>query len=95
MKYSVNEWDIDRFRRSHTKKKKYDAILINRDTGEEAIVPFGNKDYEQYKDSTGLGLWSHKDHNDPKRRELFLARFQKQIDPDYWSPASLSAVFLW
>tara|TARA_R110000772_G_scaffold97604_1_gene196942 strand:- start:1120 stop:1302 length:183 start_codon:yes stop_codon:yes gene_type:complete len=29
---------------------------------------------EQYKDTTGLGLYSHKDHGDLIRRKSYLAR---------------------
>jgi len=38
------------------------------------IIHFGARDMEQYKDTTGLGLYSHLNHNDKERRRLYLAR---------------------
>ena len=49
--------------------KKYMAILRNGDK-----IHFGGKGYEQFKDSTGLGLYSHMDHGDKKRRENYFSR---------------------
>jgi hypothetical protein len=37
-------------------------------------IHFGNKNYEQYKDTTPLKLYSFLDHGDKKRRESYLAR---------------------
>ena len=45
-----------KFARSKTRGKKYDAILRNKRTLREKRVPFGAIGYEQYRDSTGLGL---------------------------------------
>lgn len=56
------------FRKSTRKNKKYDAYYNGK------WIPFGDPNSEQYKDSTGLGLYSHMDHNDPKRREAYRKR---------------------
>ena len=47
-------------------------------------VHFGDKRYQQYKDSTGLGLYSHLDHGDKRRRENYFQRFS---DTPYKSEA--------
>ena len=39
-----------------------------------ATVHFGSSASEHYKDSTGVGAWTHKDHKDAKRRTSYLAR---------------------
>lgn len=94
-KYKVNEWDLMGFKRAKNKNKKYEAMIINKKTGKTVNIPFGNSNYEQYKDSTGLNLFSHLDHNDEERRDRFYKRFKKQINKNYWSPATLSAYYLW
>ena len=82
-------------------KKKYTAILP---TGKH--VHFGHRDYEHYKDSVpkhlGGGLWSHKDHLDPKRRKNYRKRHGgmkckdgKQCITKRYSPAWFSYYFLW
>ncbi len=76
------------FEKSHLKNKKYNAILQNKITGHIKKVPFGSVYYQQYKDSTGLKLYSHLDHNDKKRRELYYKRHNKdypKFSPDYFS----------
>ena len=77
--------------------KKYTAILSNGKT-----VHFGDRRYEQYKDQTGRGLWSHKNHLDTKRRADYRKRHKAQTDaqgvPYYqkrFTPAWFSWHFLW
>jgi hypothetical protein len=57
------------FKKSTRKNKKYSVISPSGKT-----IHFGSASMEQYKDSTGLGLYSDKDHNDEKRRKSYLAR---------------------
>jgi hypothetical protein len=57
------------FEISPRKFKKYRATLPD---GQK--VDFGHTQYEHYKDRIPLGLWSHKDHLDRKRRNNFRAR---------------------
>ena len=54
--------------KSGNKSKKY-AVFFNGKT-----INFGSAIDEQYKDSTGLGLYTSKDHLDPVRRKSYLAR---------------------
>tara|TARA_R110001606_G_scaffold385891_1_gene549645 strand:+ start:208 stop:459 length:252 start_codon:yes stop_codon:yes gene_type:complete len=54
--------------KSKAKGKKY-AVVYNGKT-----INFGDSNMAQYKDSTGLGLYSSKNHLDPVRRKSYLAR---------------------
>ncbi len=56
------------FKESTRKNKKYDVFY-----GGQYIVSFGDKRYQQYKDK--LGLYSHLDHMDKKRRDNYYKRF--------------------
>lgn len=48
--------------------KKYMAKVNNE------WVHFGDNRYGQYKDRSGLGLYSYLDNNDEKRRASYIAR---------------------
>jgi hypothetical protein len=77
-------------RKSTRKNKKYMAdVKINGILHKN--VHFGSLNYEQYKDSTPLKLYSNLDHNNLKRRELFHIRHQHNHGP----AAMLSKEFLW
>lgn len=91
---SPDDYKLVKFRRSQTKGKKYDALLVNKKTGREKTVPFGAIGYEQYKDTTGLGLYSKQDHKDPKRRELYRKRHRGE-DGNKFSSGYLSLKYLW
>ena len=56
------------FMKSANKNKKYSTIYNGK------TINFGDSKMEQYKDSTGLGLYTSKDHLDPVRRKSYLAR---------------------
>ena len=58
-----------RFAKSTSKGKKYMVIGPNGKT-----IHFGSLSNEQYRDTTGLGLYKHLNHNDEKRRASYLAR---------------------
>ena len=77
------------FEHSKRKNKKYDAILFNADTGRYKRIPFGDSRYQQYKDSTGLGKYSHLDHNDNSRRKSYRERhkhtYSKTLSPSYFA----------
>ena len=49
--------------------KKYKAVF-----SDGSVLHFGSTAYQQFKDSTGLGAYSRKDHGDLKRRANFHAR---------------------
>jgi hypothetical protein len=57
------------FKKSNRKGKKYSVITPSGKT-----IHFGSSHMEQYRDSTGLGLYSHKNHGDEERRKRYLAR---------------------
>jgi hypothetical protein len=87
------------FRKSHTKNKKYDAIVgTNKGT---KIIPFSDSRYQHFKDATGLGLYSHLDHNNQERRKNYRSRHSKIMKDDKpaylnkLSPAYFSYNFLW
>ena len=56
------------FEKSTRKGKKYMVMYNNKK------IHFGDSNMEQYKDSTGLGLYSDKNHLDKKRQASYLAR---------------------
>ena len=83
-----------RFEVNHKGAHKYKSILFNNETGNEVTVKFGHKKYEQYKDSTGLGAYSHLDHNDETRRESYRKRHAKEKDVKF-SSGWFSYHYLW
>lgn len=85
--------DNFRFRISHNKKKKYDAVF---DDGR--IISFGaikrsSEPYQQFRDSTPLGKFRAYDHNDLKRRELYYRRHK--INYPKFSADWFSKKYLW
>ncbi len=89
-----NDYKLIEFQRSNTKNKKYDAILKNKNTGRFRRIPFGDKRYQQYKDTTGMALYSHLNHLDPKRRALYLKRHKGEED-NLYSSGYFSHFYLW
>ena len=83
-----------------TGNKKYKVIVYNKDK-KLKTVQFGDVRYEQYKDTTPLGLYKHKDHLDPKRRQNYRKRhgsIKKDGKLAYkikYSPAYMSWHYLW
>jgi hypothetical protein len=75
------------FRKSTRKGKKYDAII--EDKGIIKTISFGALGYQQYKDSTGLKLYSHLDHMDKARRERYRSRHRNdnltKLSPGYFA----------
>ena len=54
--------------KSKAKNKKYSVYVKG-----GKLIHFGDKRYGQYKDK--IGLYSHLDHNDKKKRESYHSRF--------------------
>ena len=54
-------------------KKKYRADIVDGD-GKKRSISFGSSSYEHFKDSTGKGFWSSKNHGDAKRRRSYFSR---------------------
>ncbi len=57
------------FKKSNIRYKKYQVI-----TPRGRTIHFGDTRYQHYRDSTGLGLYSHLDHRDPVRRANYRRR---------------------
>ena len=97
MRYEKTDYTFVQFEPSQRLHKKYNAIIQNRQTGRTVKIPFGDTRYEQYKDTTGLGLWSHKNHGDKARRKAYVDRHRKDMiyGLDYYTPGYFSMRFLW
>lgn len=91
--YKMTDYNLLGFDRARNKRKKYEAKLQNKKTGEIYAVPFGQMGYEQYRDK--IGYYKTLDHLDDKRRENFLKRNAHNIREGYYSPGYLSAFYLW
>ena len=61
--------------KSPNKGKKYLAIIRNKKNGKLRKIHFGSSTNYQYKDSTKIKSWKHKNHNDTKRRRNYFLRF--------------------
>ena len=83
-----------RFERSRTRGKKYDSIIEDKVTKRQQRVPFGDVNYQQYRDTTGLKLYSRLDHNDPKRRAAYKARHENTRHKKF-SSSWYADRFLW
>jgi len=92
---SMDEYKFIKFEKSTMKNKKYDALFRNNTTGKIKKLSFGDRRYAQYKDSTGLGVYSHLNHGDPHRRSFYHQRHAKDAVDGYYSPGMLSLKFLW
>ena len=87
--------------------KKYTATVKNKKTKKTRILHFGDKNYEQFKDRTNLGIYSHKNHGDKRRQENYYNRHsgeknrKKAIAKEirrgdgYYTPKLLSHKYLW
>ena len=76
-----------------TGNKKYNALLQDKKTKQIKKIGFGDIRYQQYKDNV-LGLYSHLDHNDNKRRALYRARHKHDKLNEY-SAGWLAYTYLW
>jgi len=95
MYYPKSEYKFVKFRKSETPFKKYDAIIKKKSTGELKRIPFGQQGYDQYKDKTGLGLYSSYDHGSMIRRNSYRARHIANVRNDQFSPGYFSYFYLW
>ena len=85
------------FKKSTKKDKKY---MVKTPSGR--WIHFGARGMEQFKDSTGLGLYSKFDHGDKERQRRYLARAKgiknKKGELTYKDPESAnyySVKYLW
>ena len=97
--YPRSKYSLIRYERSKNPKKKYDAILRNKDTKREVRMGFGDRALPQYRDSTPLKLYKSKDTNDKVRRKAFRDRFRglknKQDWKRFYTPLYFSYTKLW
>ena len=82
------------FEKSHLSNKKYNAVLLNKTTKKEKRVPFGQKGYQQYKDNTGLDIYTKVNHLDKERRRLYRNRHDGE-QYNKFSSGYFSYYFLW
>ena len=94
MYYPRSEYRLVKFERA-TYPKKYNAIIKNKSTGKLVRIPFGAVGYDQYKDKTGLGLFSSYDHKNTTRRFAYRARHIGTLREDQFSPGYFSYFYLW
>ena len=73
--------------KSNRKHKKYMVLT------KKGIIHFGDKRYQQFKDK--IGLYSHLDHNDKKRKELYYKRHGEKNLKDKTRPKYWSHLILW
>jgi hypothetical protein len=85
------------FKKSTREGKKY---MTKTPSGK--TVHFGASNMEQFKDRTGVGAYSSKNHGDAQRRKSYLARAKgiknKQGQPTWKDPESAnyySVKYLW
>ena len=87
-----NDYVLSHFEVSRHKNKKYDAILFNKHNSKKAVIPFGQKDYQQFYDR--LGYYKHLNHGDVNRRLNYRRRHAKDIMNKY-SSGWFSYYYLW
>lgn len=95
MYYPMSEYDFVEFEKSHLPKKKYNAVLVNKKTERETRVPFGQKGYYHYEDTTGLNKFYNYNHYDKERRKRFQQRHKGFLKEGMYSPAYFSYFYLW
>jgi hypothetical protein len=100
MYFSKQDYNLLGFEKAKNKLKKYTAVLENKETKRKKRINFGaikpNGDvYEQYKDTTGLGLYTKYNHNDVNRRTNYRKRHSGTIKEGYYSAGQMSLDYLW
>ena len=105
MKEKMRE-EIMRFSRGPF-PKKYTAHIKHKKTGKVRKIHFGDRRYEQYRDSTPLGLYKNKNHGTRKRMQNYFSRHsgtknrKKAIDKEIrgskglYTAKILSHKYLW
>ena len=90
----------------HGPFQKYTAHIRNKKQKQNVSFISGRR-YQQYKDRTGLGLYSHKNHNTRKRMQNYFSRhsgtknrtkaIKKEIKKSngLYNAKILSHIYLW
>lgn len=79
--------------KSRAKNKKYSVYVKADNAKGYKIIHFGDSRYEQYKDTTRVGAYSHLDHNDLERKKKYYQRHDKNPPKD--TPGWYSNKYLW
>lgn len=95
MYYSMSEWRLLGFKRSNAEGKKYSALIQNKTNKRIRTINFGSSSHEQFKDSTGLGLYSGLNHGDRERQKKYKSRHAVFIRKGFYSPGYFSMRYLW
>ena len=89
------------------KYKKYTAHIYNTQTRKSRKIHFGDKRYQQYRDSTPLKLYKHLNHGTRKRMQNYYSRHsgtkkrgeaienEKRKSCCLYTPKILSHIYLW
>lgn len=93
--FPMREYKFIKFIKSPIKYKKYRAIIRHNKTNKLKNIDFGDNRYEQYKDSTGMGLFTNKNHSDKKRRNNYRKRHIVFLKKGFYSPGYFSYHYLW
>lgn len=75
-----------KFEPSNRQFKKY--MVTFKYNGKPYKIHFGDIRYQHFKDSTGIGAFSHLNHNNLERKRRYYLRHGKTSDPTtskYWS----------
>jgi hypothetical protein len=71
------------------------AILKHKDNDTKITIHFGDNRYQQYKDTTGLQVYTHKNHLNKQRRNRYRKRHSVYLKPGYYSAGYFSFYYLW
>ena len=74
------KYNLIKITKSNNLIKKYDANIINTETGHITLVPFGNINKRHYRDTTELKIYSHLDHFDLNLRKEYIELNKKKFE---------------
>lgn len=95
MYYLKTQYKLIGYEKSTRKNKQYNALLERKSDKKIIRVPFGDKNYQNYQDKTGLNAYPELIHNDKNRRRLFRERHKGYLKEGYYSPSFFSYHILW
>lgn len=77
--YPFKQYRFVEFQKSRDLKHKYNAVIQNRLSGVNIVIPFGGtKTTKQYNDTVPLGLYIHLNDNDEKKRDKWREKKIKE-----------------
>ena len=96
--YPKSNFRLLGFQKSNKKNKMYDALIMNKhlqNINKVIFIPFGDKNYQNYHDLTGLNKYPNLIHGEEKRRNAYRARAKHNLKDGYFSPSYFSYFYLW